>query len=185
MATMNEFRKGMFVEMDGEIWKIIDLQHVNPGNKRAFVRTSFKNTADGRVIEKTIRGDDDLPEVFPEARDMTLLYRDETGLHFMDASSFEQVSLPASAIGDAALYLKENETVRVEFHAGRPIDVDLPASVVLKVEETEPGVKGDTVSNVLKPARLETGLQTKVPLFIGPGDLIRVDTRTGAYIGRA
>lgn len=185
MSSMNEFRRGMFVEMDGGLWRIVDYQHVNPGNKRAFVRTMFKNVADGRTVEKTIRGDESFREVVPEARDMQLLYRDEDGLHFMDTASYEQVTLTRAAIGEAADYLKDEETIRVDFHDGRPVGVDLPASVVLKVVETEPGVKGDTVSNVTKPAKLETGLTVKVPLFVGPGEKVKVDTRTGEYIGRA
>lgn len=185
MAGMNEFRRGMFVLMDSDVWKIVDLQHVNPGNKRAFVRTTFKNVSDGRVIEKVIRGDEDLPEVLPETRDMQLLYRDSDGFHFMDTTTFDQVTLPAEAIGDAAGYVKDEETIRVDFHQGRPIGVELPTSVVLRITETEPGVKGDSVSNVMKPARLETGLQVKVPLFVGPGESVKIDTRTGEYLGRA
>jgi len=182
---MSDFRRGMFVILDGGIWKIVECQHVNPGNKRAFVRTLFKNVQDGRTVERTIRGDEKFDEVLPDARDMQLLYRDDDGLHFMDTATFDQVTLLAESIGDAAGYVRDQETIRVDFHDGRPIGVELPASVVLKISETEPGVRGDSVSNVMKPAMLETGLQVKVPLFVGPGEKVKVDTRTGEYLGRA
>lgn len=185
MVNMNQFRRGMVIEIEGRIWRILEFQHVKPGKGGAFMRTKLKNLDTGAVQDRTFREKEDYPEVVLESREMELLYHDAEGYHFMDQETYEQITLSADDLGDAVKYLRDHDTIQVSTHQGRPVGVELPASVTLRVEYTEPAVKGDTATGATKPARLETGLEVKVPLFIEEGEQVRVDTRTGEFLGRA
>jgi elongation factor P len=163
---------------------VIEFLHVKPGKGSAFVRTRLKNVKSGATVERTFRAGEKLERATVDNRDMQMLYNDDEGFHFMDVESFENVTLQRELIGDPADFLKDGMQVQVQFHDGTPIGVDLPAHVELRVEETDPGFKGDTATGTTKPAKLETGSSVQVPLFVNPGDLIRIDTRDRRYIGR-
>jgi elongation factor P len=182
-VSTNDFRKGMKIEVDGAPYAIVDFQHVKPGKGGAFVRTKLKHLRHGTVIERTFRAEEKVPLVNFEEKRMQFLYRDDL-LHFMDLETYEQMALSEEEVGKALQFLLENIEVEVIFVDGAPIGVELPNFVALRVAKTEPGVRGDTVSGGSKPATLETGALVSVPLFINEGDIVRVDTRTGAYIGR-
>ncbi|HPC46869.1 MAG TPA: elongation factor P [Deltaproteobacteria bacterium] len=179
-----QFRKNLKIEMDGEPFTIVDFQHVKPGKGGAFVRTKLKSLVTGRVLDVTFRSGEkvDVPDL--EEKKMSFLYQDENGYCFMDTETFDQMTLTDDQIGDALGYLKENVEVEVLFHNGVPIGIELPMFLELEVVETDPGLKGNTASGGSKPARLETGVTIQVPLFIGVGDVVKVDTRTGEYIER-
>ena len=185
MVNMNQFTRGMCLSIDGKNWKIVEFQHVNPGNWRAFVRTKLKDLSSGNVVERTFRDRDDFPEISLDARDMELLYHDADGWHFMDQENYEQVTLSTEDLGEFAEYIKDHDKVKVLILGGKPMGVELPAAVTLKVVYTEPAVKGDTATGASKDAKLETGLVVKVPLFVKEGETIKVDTRTGDFLGRA
>ena len=185
MISVNDLRTGLTIEVDGEVWIVLEFLHVKPGKGSAFVRTRLKNLKTGNVIERTFRAGERVQRAHVETREMQFLYHMENEWVFMDTGSYEQVSIPAENLGDATRYLKENDVILIQFYEGRPIGVELPTFVELKVVETEPGVRGDTAQGGSKPARLETGLVIQVPLFINPGDVVRVDTRTGEYLSRA
>ena len=179
-----EFRKGLKIELEGDPMVIVDFQHVKPGKGGAFVRTRLKSLISGRVLEKTFRSGEkvDVPDL--EDKNMVYLYSDDSGYHFMDNETYEQMVMTKDHIGTALGYLKENVAIDVLFHNKKPIGVEIPSFMDLKVAETVPGVRGNTVSGATKPAKLETGATVQVPLFINEGDVIKVDTRTGDYIER-
>lgn len=179
-----EFRKGLKIELEGDPLVIVDFQHVKPGKGGAFVRTRMKSLITGRVLEKTFRSGEkvDVPDL--EEKNMVYLYNDDSGYHFMDNETYEQQTLNEDHIGAALGYLKENVAVDVLFHNKKPIGVEIPSFLEIRIAETVPGVRGNTVSGATKPAKLETGATVQVPLFINEGDVIKVDTRTGDYIER-
>jgi elongation factor P len=184
-VSTNEFRNGMHIELDGQTWRIVEFQHVKPGKGGAFVRTKLKSLDSGSVVDRTFRAGEKFERVRTETKSMQYLYDAGDEVVFMDGETYEQLSLPRSAVEDALPFLQPSSTVQVLLVDDRPSGVDLPASVVLEVTDTEPGVKGDTVSNVTKPATLETGAVVQVPLFVNVGDKIKVDPRDRRYISRA
>ncbi len=186
MITTNQFRRGMKLEMDGEPLVIIDFQHVKPGKGGAFVRTKLKSLVSGNVLEHTFRSGDKVKRPDFEEKEMQFLYGDEAGsYHFMDVSTYDQIGISSQELGDTVDYLQEQITVTVQFYNGKPIGVELPIFVTLKVVKSEPGLKGDTASGATKPAELETGAVIQVPLFVDEGELVKIDTRTGEYIERS
>ncbi len=184
MATTSEFRNGMVIRLEGELFTIVEFQHVKPGKGMGFVRTRLKNVRTGAVLDRTFRSGDQVEEVRLERREMQYLYRSDDLLHFMDTETYEQVSISADLAGDAVLFLKEGDTASVLMDGDTPVGVEVPYFVDLKVVDTEPGVRGDTATGGSKPAKLETGLVVQVPLFVEEGDVIRIDTRTREYIER-
>lgn len=183
MISTNDFKNGVTIEYEGDLLEVIYFQHVKPGKGGAFVRTKLKNLLTGAIYEKTFRADEKLERAILETRKMQYLYKDEL-YNFMDNLNFEQVSLEEEQIKDKKYYLLENMEVTMVFHKGKAISIDLPTFIEAKVKNTEPGIKGDTVSSSFKPAEIETGAKVQVPLFIENDDLIRVDTRSGEYITR-
>ncbi len=184
MISSNDLRNGITIIVDGQLWTVVEFLHVKPGKGSAFVRTRLKNVRTGSTLERTFRAGEKLERASLENREMQMLYNDADGFHFMDQESFENISLQRELIGDPADFLKDGMIVDVQFHDGVPIGVELPAHVELKVVETDPGFRGDTATNVTKPAKLETGASVQVPLFIESGNIIRIDTRDRRYIGR-
>ena len=184
MAATSEFRNGMVIRLEGELFTIVEFQHVKPGKGMGFVRTRLKNVRTGAVLDRTFRSGDNVEEVRLERREMQYLYRSDDLLYFMDTETYEQVSISADMAGDAVLFLKEGDTASVLMDGDTPVGVEVPYFVELKVVETEPGVRGDTATGGSKPARLETGLVIQVPLFVEKGDVVRIDTRTREYIER-
>jgi elongation factor P len=185
MISTNQFKNGMHIEVDGTVYRIVEFQHVKPGKGGAFVRTKLKALESGGVVDKTFRAGEKMPRVHTETTNVTYLYMDGADVIMMDSESFEQISLPADSVTEELRFMKENDTVQLLLVDGKPSALQLPASVELEVVETEPGVKGDTVSNVTKPATLETGAVVTVPMFVNIGERIRVDTREARYISRA
>ena len=185
MVSTNQFRNGMHIELDGSVWRILEFQHVKPGKGGAFVRSRLRNLDSGAVVDKTFRAGEKFPRVHTEVKEVQYLYDAGDEVVLMDTETYEQFSLPHAALEDALPYLEPSSSVQVLWIDGRPAGVQLPASVELAVTETEPGVKGDTVSNVTKPATVETGAVVQVPLFVNTGDRIKVDPREGRYISRA
>jgi elongation factor P len=183
-VSTNDLKRGMTLELEGTLYQIIEFQHVKPGKGGAFVRTKLRNLRTGGVVDRTFNAGVNVGLAIVERRDMQYLYRDGDDLVFMDTASYEQHHVPSRIVGDLAGYLTEGATAVVAMHQGTAIGVELPASVVLRVTRTDPGVRGDRVSGALKPATLETGLAVQVPLFVDEGDLIKVDTRTGQYLTR-
>ncbi|MBI2104619.1 MAG: elongation factor P [Candidatus Omnitrophica bacterium] len=184
MISTTEFRSGVAVVLDGQLWTIVEFQHVKPGKGGAFVRTKLRRMRDGSVIERTFRAGEKFQEAYVEKRTFQYLYRTADAFHLMDTASYEQLQVPASALGQAAGFLKENMELEGQFHEGQLIGIQPPMFVDVHVQSTEPGVRGDTSKGGMKPATLETGATIQVPLFIEPGDLIRVDTRTSSYVSR-
>jgi len=185
MISAGEFKNGVTVEIDGNLYVIIDFQHVKPGKGAAFVRTKLKNIVTGGVQEKTFRPTEKMPRAHIDRKDMQYLYREGELYHFMDNESFEQISLNQDDVGDALKYVKENEIVKVLSHNSNVFGIESALVVELEVIETEPGFKGDTAQGVTKPATVETGAVVQVPLFVDVGNIIKIDTRTGEYAGRA
>ena len=186
MISTNQFKNGNHIEVDGTVFKILEFQHVKPGKGGAFVRTKLRRAADGAVIDKTFRAGEKFREVRTEARKMQFLYSDGADAHFMDTQSYEQLAVPEPSLQSALRWMKPNDEVDLLFIDGRPVDVQLPSAVNLQVAETDPGLRGDTVSSGgSKPATLETGAKVQVPLFIEVGQTVRVDTRSGEYVSRA
>ena len=183
-VSTNDFKNGMTLELDGTLFQIIEFQHVKPGKGGAFVRSKLRNVKTGAVTEKTFNAGVKVGLAIVERKDMQYLYGDGTDYVFMDLDTYEQVRVPRELMGDAANYLTEGGEAQVSTHDGVPISVDLPASLVLTIVKTDPGVKGDTRTGSLKPATLETGVVVNVPLFVEEGEKVKVDTRTGAYIER-
>lgn len=182
---LKEFRRGMIFKLDGEYWQILQMDLNTPGNKGSLYQVEMKNVKKGNVLRKRMSPTDDLEDVFTETREMEFLYRDGDSFVMMDTESYDQISMTADQVGDAASYMKHNEKVKVVVLDGDPVTVDLPAAVVLEVVETEPAARGNTVSGVTKPAKLETGISVKVPNHVNIGDRIKVDTRTGEFLSRA
>ena len=185
MISTNQFRRGMKIELDGEPFAIVEFQHVKPGKGGAFVRTKLKSLSTGNVLDRTFRSGDTVKKPDFEEKTMQYLYSDESGFHFMDTNTYEQIGMTAEDVGDLTDFLKEELEVTIQLHNGLPMGIELPNFVELSVMRAEPGVKGDTASGATKPAELETGAVIQVPLFIEEGDLVRIDTRSGAYIERA
>ncbi len=185
MATTNDLKNGMTLNLDGQLWGVVDFQHVKPGKGGAFVRTKLKNVLTGKVVDRTFNAGVKVDVANVDRREMQYLYREGDDYVFMDVQDYEQPRIPAATVGDAANYLLEEQTATVAFNDGVPLYVDLPASVELTVSQTDPGVQGDRSTGGTKPATLETGAQVQVPLFITTGEKVKVDTRTGDYIGRA
>jgi elongation factor P len=184
MISSNDFRNGVTIVIEGNLWTVIEFMHVKPGKGSAFVRTRLKNVKTGATVERTFRAGEKLERATVDNRSMQMLYNDADGYHFMDQESFENVTLQRDVIGDPADFLKDGMVVDVQFHDGMPIGCDMAAHVELRIVETDPGFKGDTATNTFKPAKLETGATVQVPLFVESGDLIRIDTRDRRYIGR-
>jgi len=184
-VSTSEFRNGMHIEWEGQTWRIVEFQHVKPGKGGAFVRTKLKSLDSGSVVDRTFRSGEKFERVRTESKSMQYLYDSGDDVIFMDGETFEQIALPRSAVEDALPFLQPSSSVQILLVNDRPSGVDLPASVILEVTDTEPGVKGDTVSNVTKPATLETGAVVQVPLFVNVGDKIKVDPREKRYISRA
>ncbi|MGI5875392.1 MAG: elongation factor P [Dethiobacteria bacterium] len=184
MISSNDFHTGLTIEMDGEIFTIVDFQHVKPGKGAAFVRSRLKNIRTGSITEKTFRAGEKVQKAIIERKEMEYLYNTGEEYIFMDTESYEQISLSTQQLGDGLNYLKENMKITVLIFRGETIGIELPNSVELRVAETEPGFKGDTAAGGSKPAKLETGLVVQVPFFINEGDILRIDTRTGEYLER-
>ncbi len=184
MISAGEFRNGVTMEYEGNIYQIIEFQHVKPGKGAAFVRTKLKNLVSGAVVEKTFRPTEKMPRAHIDRKDMTYLYADGDLYNFMDVETYDQIALPASDVGDTLKYVKENEVVKVLSYQGKVFGIEPPTIVELAIAATEPGVKGDTATGATKPATLETGATVNVPLFINEGEIIKIDTRTGEYLGR-
>ena len=180
-----EFRKGLKIDLDGQPYNIVDFQHVKPGKGGAFVRTKVKSINSGSVVDKTFRAGEKFPRIYTEVKNMQYLYDSGDEVVFMDEQTYEQLSMPHAALEDELPYMQPSTPVQLLFVGGQPSGVQLPSSIELSVTDTEPGVKGDTVSNVTKPATLETGAVVQVPLFVNEGDKIRVDPRERRYISRA
>jgi elongation factor P len=184
MISSNDFRPGVSIELDGNVWKVVEFLHVKPGKGSAFVRTKLKNAQTGSVVERTFRAGETVPRANLEKRTMQHTYKDGEQFVFMDMETFEEARLSEAQVGDQAKYLKEEMEVNVLYWNDTVLDVELPTSVVLEVIETDPGVKGDTATGGTKPATVETGAQVMVPLFISIGEKIRIDTRNDSYLGR-
>ena len=184
MISAGEFRNGITMEYENNIYTIIDFQHVKPGKGAAFVRTTLKNLVTGGVVEKTFRPTEKVTKAHIERKDLQYLYRDGDLFHFMDNETYEQTAINASDVGDSLDYVKENEVVKVLSYNGNVFGIEPPTIVELTVTETEPGVKGNTATGANKTAIVETGVTVLVPLFIAQGEVIKIDTRTGEYVGR-
>lgn len=184
MYELSDFKKGLRLMVEGSPYQVVDFQHVKPGKGNQFTRTKMRNLLTGQLLERTFKSGErfEVPDV--QNTEMTFLYKDETGYNFMNQESFEQITIMSHEIGDAGNYLTENLKVVVLFYNERPVSVDVPKAVNLKVAQTDPGVKGDRVTGATKHATMETGLVVNVPLHISEGDLLRVDTSTGEYVSR-
>lgn len=185
MATTNDLKNGMTLNLDGQLWNVIEFQHVKPGKGGAFVRTKMRSVMSGKVVEKTFNAGVKVEVASVEKRDMQYLYRDGEDFMFMDSTNYDQVRISKQTVGDAVDYLLENADAIVAMHEGNPLFIELPASVELTITYTEPGLQGDRSSGGTKPATVETGITIQVPLFIKQDEKVLVDTRTGAYLGRA
>ena len=184
MYSTTDFRKGLKIEIDGTPFEIIEFQHFKPGKGGAMVRTKLRNILNGRVLDNTFRSGEKVERPNLESRDMQFLYHEGEQLVFMDMTTYDQMHMDAEATDGKANYLKDGQECRVLLYNEKPLDIEIPASLVLEVTETEPGAKGDTASNVTKPATLETGVVIQVPIFVNIGDRVKVDTRTNGYLGR-
>ena len=185
VVNTNQFKNGMHIELDGAVWRIVEFQHVKPGKGGAFVRTKVKNLETGSVVDRTFRAGEKFTRIYTEVKSVQFLYDDGSDVHFMDEQTYDQFALPRGDLAGELPYMQPSTSVQMLTVDGKPSGVQLPASVELQVTDTEPGVKGDTVSNVTKPATLETGAVVQVPLFVNPGDRIKVDPREARYISRA
>ena len=178
-------KKGMLVKIENDLFRVLELQHVTPGNLRGFVRVKFRNIRNGTLSDQKLRSEDSLDRATLDEREMQYLYQDGDDYYFMDTVTFDQIHISNEALGDSVNYLKAEMTISVEFYGTEPVGIELPQTVDLKVTDTTPGIKGATASAQVKPATLETGLVVQVPPFVNPGDLIRVSTDTGEYLSRA
>ena len=184
MATSNDLKNGMTLDIDGQLWNVVEFQHVKPGKGGAFVRTTLKNVLSGKTVDKTFNAGVKVEVATVDKREMTYLYKEGADFVFMDAETYDQLPVGPEVVGSTADYLLENATVTVAVHEGNPLYVELPASVELLIAETEPGLQGDRSTGGTKPATLETGAQVQVPLFVTTGERVKVDTRDGRYLGR-
>ena len=184
MATSNDLKNGIVLNIDGQLWSVVDFQHVKPGKGGAFVRTKLKNVLTGKVVDRTFNAGVKVETATVDRRDMQYLYRDGDDWIFMDTTNFEQFQIPDAVVGDSSKYLLENQIANVSVHEGQPIIVELPASVELMLTYTEPGLQGDRSTGGTKPATLETGAEIQVPLFLESNTKVKVDTRDGSYLGR-
>ena len=185
MISVNDLRTGLTIEVDGEIYSVVEFLHVKPGKGAAFVRTKLKNLRSGNTVEKTFRAGEKVARAHIELKEMQFMYSTGDDYFFMDMETYDQISLTKDDLGDAPKYLIENMTIGIQFYQGQPVGVELPTTVVLEVVHTEPGFKGDTAQGATKPATLQTGITVQVPLFEEQGDMVKVDTRTGEYLSRA
>ncbi|HAI52588.1 MAG: elongation factor P [Limnochordia bacterium] len=185
MISVNDLRTGLTIEVDGEIYSVVEFLHVKPGKGAAFVRTKLKNLRSGNTVEKTFRAGEKVARAHIELKEMQFMYSTGDDYFFMDMETYDQISLTKDDLGDAPKYLIENMTIGIQFYQGQPVGVELPTTVVLEVVHTEPGFKGDTAQGATKPATLQTGITVQVPLFVEQGDMVKVDTRTGEYLSRA
>ncbi len=184
MPSTSDFRPGLVIKYNNELWTITEFQHVNPGNWRAFVRTKLKNVKSGKVVENRFRAGEAIEIVRIERKEFQFLYRDSSGYVFMDKDTYEQITVPEEQVGEGAVFLKDGESVDILFNGTEITGIELPITVELKIVETVPGVRGDSANAGKKPARTETGANVNVPLFINEGDVVKIDTRTGGYIER-
>jgi len=178
-------KKGMLIKIGEDLFRVLDLQHVTPGNLRGFVRVRFRNIRSGSLSDQKLRSEDTVERAVLDERQMQYLYKDGDSYHFMDTETYEQMQMSAEALGESVNYIMPDATIAVEFYGSEPVGIELPVTVDLKVVDTVPGIKGATASNQIKPATLETGLVVNVPPFINPGDVVRVSTETGEYLSRA
>jgi elongation factor P len=184
MATTNDLKNGLVLNLDGQLWTVTDFQHVKPGKGGAFVRTTLKNVLSGKVVDKTFNAGTKVDTATVDRREMTYLYADGSDFVFMDSDTYDQITIPGDVVGDAARYLLDNQTVLVAVHEGTPLYIELPTSVELVISHTDPGLQGDRSTGGTKPAMLETGAEIQVPLFVSTGEKVKVDTRDGRYLGR-
>ena len=185
MASTNDLKNGMVLNLEGQLWSVVEFQHVKPGKGPAFVRTKLKAVLSGKVVDKTFNAGTKVDTATVDKRDMQYLYKDGTDFVFMDSDTYDQIQVSEAVVGDAANYLLENQNALVATNEGLPLYVELPASVVLEITHTEPGLQGDRSTGGTKPATVETGATVQVPLFISTGEKIKVDTRDGRYLGRS
>jgi elongation factor P len=185
VATTNDLKNGMTLNIDGSLWTVVEFQHVKPGKGPAFVRTKMKQVLTGKVVEKTLNAGVKVDVAVVEKRDMQFLYKDGADFVFMDTTTYDQMTISEATVGDASNFLLENAEVNVAIHEGNPLYIELPASVELEITYTEPGIQGDRSSGGTKPATVQTGIDIQVPLFIKQGEKVLVDTRDGSYLGRA
>ena len=187
MASIQATRlkKGMLIKVDQDLFRVLELQHVTPGNLRGFVRVKLRNIRNGAMSDQKLRSEDTLDRATLDEREMQYLYQDGDDFYFMDTTSYEQTHITREALGDSVNYMKAEMMIQVEFYGEEPVGIELPASVDLKVLDTAPGIKGATASNQVKPATLETGLVVSVPPFVNPGDIVKINTETGEYLSRA
>lgn len=181
MISVNDFTRGVVIKLDGDLFSVIEYQHVKPARGAAFVRSKLRNVRKGSVVERTFRGGEKVEDVKLIKRQMQYLYEEGDSLVFMDVESYEQESIPKKAIGDALRFIKEEDMVDIAMYEGEPVMIEPPQTVVLKVIYAEPGAKGNTATNVLKPVKVETGAEVRVPLFVNEGDYIKINTETGEY----
>ena len=184
MATSNDIKNGSVLNLDGQLWSVIEFQHVKPGKGGAFVRTKIRNVRSGKVVDKTFNAGTKVDFATVDRRDYSYLYQDGENYVFMDQTDYDQVTVPGTVVGDAANFMLEGQEVQIAMHDGEALQVEMPASVVLEVTYTEPGLQGDRSSAGTKPATLETGYEIQVPLFLESNTKVKVDTRTGEYLGR-
>ncbi|MFX4273197.1 elongation factor P [Propionibacteriaceae bacterium Y1685] len=184
MASTNDLKNGMVLDLDGQLWQVLWFQHHKPGKGNTVVRTKLKNVLSGKIIDKTFNSDTKVDTANVDRREMQYLYHDGDGYVFMDTSTYDQLTLTDEVVGDGKNYLLEEQTATVALHEGNPLYIDLPASVELEITYTEPGLQGDRSTGGTKPATVETGLTVQVPLFLTTGEKVKVDTRTGDYLGR-
>ncbi|GAA5197877.1 elongation factor P [Microbacterium jejuense] len=184
MASTADIKNGVVLSIDGQLWSVVEFQHVKPGKGGAFVRTKLKNVVSGKVVDRTYNAGAKIEIENVDRRDFTYLYNDGEGFVFMDVADYDQLTVPAATVGDAAHFLLENQQVQIALNNGNPLYIELPASVILEITYTEPGLQGDRSSAGTKPATLETGYEIQVPLFLETGTKVKVDTRTGDYLGR-
>jgi len=184
MATSNDIKNGTVIKENGQLWSVVEFQHVKPGKGGAFVRTKQKNVVSGKIIDKTYNAGAKIETANVDRRDYQYLYKDGSDFVFMDLSDYDQVTVAGTIVGDSENYMLENQNVQIALHDGEPLYIELPASVILEVTYTEPGLQGDRSTGGTKPAKVETGYEIQVPLFLNTGTKVKVDTRTGEYLGR-
>lgn len=184
MATTNDIKNGTVLNLEGQLWSVIEFQHVKPGKGGAFVRTKMKNVRTGKIVDKTFNAGLKIDTATVDRRDYQYLYRDGNDFVFMDLTDYDQITVPQAVVGDAANFLLENQQATIALHDGEPLYIELPTSVVMQITYTEPGLQGDRSTGGTKPATIETGFEIQVPLFLESGTTVKIDTRTGEYLGR-